>query len=275
MVNSENDSPGADERSLELEPLDSGHGPARPLSAREVAALSERLTRALGTGAVRSRSRSLTRLLVIGAATTTAAAAAAMYGSEWFPGRAPDAAPAELTRGRPVAAPAAAATEEPTPDRDGRPAEAASPAPPPASEPSEPNAVDLRSVARHSPVAEDHLARANSLRGEHRYREALDLYLHVAREYPRSQQARAAQLAAAALCLEQLRDVDTAERLYRAVQAGSGERPAEADFGLAEVARARGDRAGEKRALREFLERHAGHPLEAAAERRMNALGSP
>jgi TolA-binding protein len=267
MVNSENDRLGADEHSLELEPLDAGSGPARPLSQREVAALSERLTRDMGTAARRSRSRSLTRLLVIGAATTTAAAAAAMYGTEWFPVRVPAAAPTEAPGTRPRAAPPAAAAE-PSPDPDGRPTEVPSTAPPERTH-------DLRTVARHSPAAEDHLARANSLRGEHRYREALDLYLHVVQEYPRSQQARAAQLAAAAICLEQLRDIDGAERLYRAVQAGSGEVSAEADFGLAEVARARGDRSGEMRALREFLGRHAGHPLEAAAERRMNALESP
>jgi tetratricopeptide (TPR) repeat protein len=268
MVNSENDRLHAAELGTELEPLDDGLGPARPLSQREVTALSERLTREIGAEARRSRSRSIARLLIIGAATTTAAAAAAMYGTEWFPRDTPEAAPAEVTGAKPVAAPPPAVTEPPA-DRDGRPAEA------PSAEPPDRSAHDLRTVARHSPAAEDHLARANSLRGEHRYREALDLYLHVAQQYPRSQQARAAQLAAAAIRLEQLADIDGAERLYRAVQAGSGERSAEADFGLAEVARARGDRVGERRALGEFLERHAGHPLEAAAERRMNALESP
>jgi hypothetical protein len=120
------------------------------------------------------------------------------------------------------------------------------------------------------------LARANALRGKRQYREALDLYLYVISEYPGSMQSRAAQLAAAAIRLEQLRDVDGAEELYQAVRKTSdGELAAQAAFGLAEVARARADRGAEARALRDFVARHGGHPLAAAARRRLNALESP
>jgi hypothetical protein len=268
MVNSEK-SELRGEHGTELELLDSGLGPARPLSEREVAALSDRLTRDIGVVRLRSRRRPVARLLLIGAATTTAAAAAAMYGTEWLAPRAPEAAPREVT-GNPIPAPPPTApAAEPVPNHDGRPTEESPPAP------LERPDRDLRSVARHSRAAEDHLAKANSLRGEHRYREALDLYLHVAQQFPRSRQARAAELAAAAIRLEQFRDIDGAEYLYRSVRDAPGELSAEAEFGLAEVARARGDRAGELRTLREFLAHHAGHPLEAAAERRMKALASP
>jgi hypothetical protein len=120
------------------------------------------------------------------------------------------------------------------------------------------------------------LARANALRGRRHYREALDLYLYVVSEYPGSMQSRAAQLAAAAIRLEQLRDIDGAEELYQAVRKTSdGELAAQAAFGLAEVARARADRGGEARALHEFLAHYARHPLAAAARRRLNALESP
>jgi hypothetical protein len=266
MMNSENDRLDGGEHDAGLEPLDVGAGPALPLSEREAAALSERLTRNFGMTPRGARRRSLARVLIIGAATTTAAAAAAMYGTEWISHRAPERA---LPEAPGDATPTPPPATEPPADHDGRPTEAADPVPPDRTD------GDLRSVARHSRAAEDHLGRANSLRGEHRYREALDLYLYVAREYPRSQQARAAQLAAAAIRLEQFRDIDGAEVLYRSVRNGAGELSAEADFGLAEVARARGDDTGEIHALREFLQRHAGHPLQAAAERRMKALESP
>src|SRR4051812_47817274 len=107
MVNSENDKLHG-ERGTELELLDSDLGPARPLSEREVAALSERLTRGIGVARLGSRRRPLARLLLIGAATTTAAAAAAMYGTEWLAPRTPEASPPVVTdQRRPAPAPTA------------------------------------------------------------------------------------------------------------------------------------------------------------------------
>ncbi len=262
-MNSENAELGGDEHAG-LEPLDAEAGPARPLSELQAAALTDRMLRQLHPVSRGSSHKHYARLLVVVASATTAVAAAAYYGTDWFVGPRPSS-PADEggeRRSPPAHDPAVPALLA---DPNGRPIEA--PAAPT-------DADDLRSVARHSAAAADHLSRANALRGEHRFREAHDLYLHVVQQFPHTLQARAAQLAAADIRLEQFRDIAGAESLYRAAQ-GPGALSAEADFGLAEVARARGDRAAELRALGEFLARHAGHPLEAAAERRMKALEAP
>ena len=130
------------------------------------------------------------------------------------------------------------------------------------------------SPRQNKTVAADRLAAANSLRSRHRYREALALYLQVIEIAPNGMQASVARVAAAEMQLEQFGDIAGAERLYRDARTQGGELTTEAQFGLAQVARARGDAAGERRALQDFLGRHPESPLAAAARRRLDTLGA-
>ena len=123
-------------------------------------------------------------------------------------------------------------------------------------------------------VAADRLAAANSLRSRHRYREALALYSQVIESDPNGIQASAARVAAAEMKLEQFGDIAGAERLYREAKTQGGELTAEAQFGLSQVARARGDAPAERRALQDFLARHPESPLVSAARRRLSTLGA-
>lgn len=91
---------------------------------------------------------------------------------------------------------------------------------------------------------------------------------------PNGMQASVARVAAAEMKLEQFGDVAGAERLYREARTQGGELTAEAQFGLAQVARARGDAAAERGALQDFLSRHPESPLAAAARRRLSTLGA-
>ena len=122
--------------------------------------------------------------------------------------------------------------------------------------------------------AADRLAAANSLRSRHRYREALALYSQVIELDPNGIQASAARVAAAEMKLEQFGDIAGAERLYREAKTQGGELTAEAQFGLSQVARARGDAPTERRALQDFLARHPESPLVSAARRRLSTLGA-
>ena len=65
-----------------------------------------------------------------------------------------------------------------------------------------------------------------------------------------------------------------AEQLYRQAKTRGGELTAEAQFGLAQVYRARSETDRERRALEEFVARHPESPLVAAARRRLQALGA-
>jgi tetratricopeptide (TPR) repeat protein len=275
MTRSENGSSPDEPDDAGLDALDGEWGPSRPLSAPEAERITDRLMRQLEATSRRHPTRGeralafgrrgrrrWPRWLLGAAGVTLAAAAAALYGTG---GSSPNR---EAASGDRLAPPAQHPTA-PT-DPSGRPTEA------PGSPLDGDGGREPRTMAHESRRAADHLARANALRGKRRYHEALDLYLYVVSEYPDSMQSRAAQLAAAAIRLEQLRDIDGAEELYQAVLDNShGELAAQAAFGLAEVARARADSGAEARALREFLAQHAGHPLAAAARRRLGALESP
>lgn len=298
MTRSENGSSQSDPDIAGLDALDGERGPARPLSVAETARIADRVMlrqrestsrlRQASSGRVvpvRGGPRRWPRWLLGAAGVTLATAAAALYATDWLVpsrGAASSDGPSFPARQPGARDEAAQSTAPDSGQRD------ASPTAPEASDPDgrpTDTATDLldaeqrrapRTIAHESRRAADHLARANALRGKRRYREALDLYLYVVSEYPGSMQSRAAQLAAAAIRLEQLRDIDGAEELYQAVRKNSdGELAAQAAFGLAEVARARADRGAESRALREFLARYAGHPLSAAARRRLDALESP
>lgn len=266
---------------LELEALDSAPGPARPLSAAEAAALIDRLERQLSGVRPRGKRFRLGAVLGVAGALAAASAAAAIYvlrPSE------PLATTAPIEAGRSAGVP----TKPPAPAPGGAPQVAPGTADEPTDTPApgttspgapaaEPGAVQAESarpnvLTRHSKAAADRLAEANALRGRHRYRQALDLYLRVIDRYPSSMQASAARVAAAAMRLEQFGDVQGAERLYREAKTTGGELTAEAEFGLAEVFRARHDRSAELQALHEFTVRYPDNPLTSVAERRLQVL---
>jgi outer membrane protein assembly factor BamD (BamD/ComL family) len=92
---------------------------------------------------------------------------------------------------------------------------------------------------------------------------------------PNGMPAAVARVAAAELRLEQFGDIAGAEQLYRQAKTRGGELTAEAQFGLAQVYRARAETARERSALEEFVARHPESPLVAAARRRLQALEAP
>lgn len=280
----------------ELEPgllplLDAEPGPARPLSEREQLLLVDRIERQFA-----QRGRVLpwrpSRRVVLAGALFAASAAAAVYGVGVLTRAPGPATPADRTERRPVAPPleeslpAEPATAEPSPGEPPPAEPPAVPAPPPGKDvksarPAEVAAAESRSsssgAARPTSsraTGADRLAAASALRARHRYREALALYLQVIELDPGGVQASVARVAAAEVQLDHLGDIAGAERLYREARTQGGELMAEAQFGLAQVARARGDATGERQALQEFLSRHPGSPLVSAARRRLSALGA-
>ena len=121
-------------------------------------------------------------------------------------------------------------------------------------------------------VARDGLSRANTLRGERRYADALTAYLAVVAQHPQSRQAQAARVAAATLQLERLGNAGEAERLFSEAVRHGPELVAEAHFGIAEVLRSRGDSLRERDALRSFVHDYPESPLAASARRRLMHL---
>jgi tetratricopeptide (TPR) repeat protein len=292
-----------DDGSALLPLLDAEAGPARPLAERELLVLVDRIERQF---AQRQRpvSRFTPRRLLLAAGLFAASAAAAVVGVKVVQRSAEPAAatsPAEPRAGAdaPPALPSAAEPSgleppampvPPTPALPAkeRPAEAdvvlrpgsvptASTANSPSAKPaplvSRSGATPRSSQHQGGTVAADRLAAANSLRSRHRYREALAVYLQLIEMDPNGMQASVARVAAAEMQLEQFHDVAGAERLYREARTQGGELTAEAQFGLSQVARARADAPGERRALQDFLSRHPESPLAAAARRRLNTVG--
>jgi len=286
--------------------LDAEVGPARPLAERELLLLADRIERQFAQRRRRVSWLAPRRLLLAGGL-FAASAAAAVLGVNVVrrsAAPAPLASPAEPSLAPVVDAPR-------SPPRAAEPSSPAPPAPPaPPSLPAEPPTSTLspegpgveerpaelvrgtakeEAVAPRAPhigatgqkndrpratVAADRLAAANSLRSRHRYRQALALYLEVIDLAPNGMQAGVARVAAAEMLLEHLGDVTGAERLYREATTQGGELTAEAQFGLSQVARARADAPGERRALQDFLSRHPESPLAAAARRRLSTLGA-
>jgi tetratricopeptide (TPR) repeat protein len=288
----------------ELSALDGEAGPALPLSPAAFALLVERIEQqfVVPKPVLRAPRRFVPRRLVVGSTLLAASAAAAVYGvSTALSDRAPDhhrasepAAPAvPVPNGQNVAAtaPTDPARSEPPPPARSEQGDSQNELP--NREPQGPQAALPEVVSPVAPsvagsadsgrpkatlarsAAADRLAAANALRAEHRYREALALYSEVIELYPNSMQASVSRVAAAEIRLERFGDIDGAERLYREAKTKGGELTAEAQFGIAQVFRARSDAAGERRALQEFVARHPESPLVSAAERRLQALGAP
>lgn len=280
--------------------LDAEAGPARPLAEGELLLLADRIERQFAQRR-RPVGRLTPRRLLLAGGLFAASAAAAVVGvtvAQRSADPVPTTSPAEQRVPPPVVAvppatlppmapvaptaPAEVAPEERVPQRlhgaGDRPVEPGSANQPggvsPAPDVSQSGAnVRPRTARESSTVASDRLAAANSLRSRHRYREALALYLQVIEMAPSGMQASVARVAAAEMQLDHFGDVAGAERLYRDAKTHGGELTTEAQFGLAQVARARADAPGERRALQDFLSRHPESPLGAAARRRLNTLG--
>jgi tetratricopeptide (TPR) repeat protein len=289
-----------------LPPLDGDAGPASALSERELALFADRVERQFLLQRARPKSRlSGKRWLLAGGVLAASAAAAAVYvgvirrDAEPAPGRASSGAPTSLPElpsdpapavvSPPVPAPAPPAPVEPAPPAAEVPIDDERPTEPVPSEPGAeeaPSSAPAASAKQPAParigaasrqngaVAADRLAAANRLRSRHRYRDALALYSQVIAMDPNGIQASAARVAAAEMKLEQFGDIAGAERLYREAKTQGGELTAEAQFGLSQVARARGDAPAERRALQDFLARHPESPLVSAARRRLSTLGA-
>lgn len=121
---------------------------------------------------------------------------------------------------------------------------------------------------------EDLLALANERRRERVWSAADQLYRTVMNRFPGSDAALVAEIASAALHLEQLGDPGGALRAFRRALS---ERPAgplaeEARWGIVEATRALGDAARESAALSDFLAHHPGSALAPAARRRLAEL---
>jgi tetratricopeptide (TPR) repeat protein len=277
--------------------------PASVMSERELALFADRVERQFLVQRARPKSRLSPKRLLLAGGLFAASAAAAVYvgvvrhSAEPAPvhpssSSAPsEPAPAVVSpHGVPPAAEPAAPTSPvvEAPSNDERPTEPApfAPARAPRSDETPPSAPAasakqptpasrIGTASRQSgAVAADRLAAANSLRSRHRYREALALYSQVIEIDPNGIQASAARVAAAEMKLEQFGDIAGAERLYREAKTQGGELTAEAQFGLSQVARARGDAPAERRALQDFLARHPESPLVSAARRRLSTLGA-
>ncbi len=187
------------------------------------------------------------------------------------------AAAAVLTVTRPFAEPEPAPTPDVTPD-------VAPPAPEPprhrhtetevAPVPEETVQIAEPVDSPRSASAEDLVARANALRGEHRWADAERTYRRVMHEHAGSEPAYVATLAAADLRLRQLHDPREALRLYRAALSArpNGTLDAEARLGVANAFEALGDDANEATALDAFLTAYPTHPLAARARERRAAL---
>ena len=125
-------------------------------------------------------------------------------------------------------------------------------------------------TAREAP-SEDLLAEANALRGAGRFREAEALYQRVARSERGAFTGYVAEVAAAGVRVEHLRDARGALAGYRRALAArpGGPLDAEAREGEARALRVLGDRAGEARALEALV---SAHPSSAQARRARSRL---
>ncbi len=190
--------------------------------------------------------------------------------------------PSAPASGPPAPIPPAPVPAPPAPIAPAPPApivELATPAPtldPPTETPR--TAPPLRPAARPeprpAPVAADLLALASDRRRARAWREADALYRRVARDFAGQSEASVAEVASATLHLEHLGDAAGARAGYRRALAlrPAGVLAEEARWGLIECARVLGEPDAERAALRDFLARHPGSALAAAAERRLRAL---
>jgi len=258
--------------------LDATAGPARPIDDRRASAI---IAGALGGagfpspangggttgGAAATGTKALAvKLAIVTGGLATIAAVA------WFALRdKPEPPPAA-----PIAALAPTPVEPPAPP----PVVAPPPAPAPPEQVEEPDPIDVtpdkpHAKPHHAATAsqlDDLLAEANAKRAAHDWKAADALYARVVAKSPTGLAGQTALVASATLHLEHLNDAAGAERKFRRVLAHPGGLAEDARWGIAECERARGDTAGEKRALDDFLAHHASSAIAPRARARLAEL---
>ena len=135
-----------------------------------------------------------------------------------------------------------------------------------------PAPLTARRVESTSP--EDLLARANTLRIAHRWREASETYDDVIARAPSSRSAYVARLSAASIALDQLHAPRRALALYRAAAEADLDLDPQAEHGLSRALRALDDTDGERAVLTRLLATHPTSPLSGVARQRLNELTS-
>jgi len=254
--------------------LDATAGPARPIDDRRASAI---IAGALGgagfpspasgggtTGGTATKALAVKLAIVTGGLATIAAVA-------WFALRdKPEPTPAA-----PIAAIAPTPVEPPPPP----PVVAPPPAPvqeqDPTPDPTEvtPDKPHAHAKPHHATTQlDDLLAEANAKRAAHDWKAADALYARVVAKSPTGLAGQTALVASATLHLEHLNDPTGAERKFRTVLAHPGGLAEDARWGIAECERARGDAAGEKRALDDFLSHHASSAIAPRARARLAEL---
>lgn len=134
--------------------------------------------------------------------------------------------------------------------------------------------LDAPVVVPEDRPPEDLLALANERLRRREWRGADAFYRAVADRFPGTDAAAVAEVASAALHLENLGDAAGALASYRRALGArpSGPLAEDARWGIAEVHRALGDGRAEAAALREFLLRHPDSTLAPAARRRLERI---
>lgn len=132
--------------------------------------------------------------------------------------------------------------------------------------------VTARRVESTSP--EDLLARANTLRIAHRWREASEVYDDVIDRAPSSRSAYVARVSAASIALDQLHAPRRALALYRAAAEADLDLDPQAEHGLSRALRALDDTDGERAVLTRLVATHPTSPLSGVARQRLNELTS-
>lgn len=233
------------DRPPELERLDGGAGPARLLSAAEAEAQAERVLAALR----RKPKRTTGVWLVAAASLVTLGVLASRAAVEREPSERPRA-------GRPVApAPAPAHAVE----SDTAPSPSAAP-----------------DTAAPTPTApRDWLKLANAAREQRDYARARQLYVRAVEANPGSDEAYAANVAAADLEREHLGDVDAALARYAAVLRARPQGPLSEQVlvGMARGQAALGASEQEAAAWRALLKAHPSSWFAGEAQARLRALG--
>lgn len=251
-----------------LPALDDRPGPAAPISDERARAMVDAAIGNAFAPAPRPRLVRRPRTFALAAAATLAAAAAVAGTMAWkHRAPAPTVVTAPTNAPSPVELPLAPPVNE-------------APPPPPSASINEALVASAppSSQAAHGSNAAvaDLLARANALRAARRWREAAQTYERIAATSPGSYSGYAADVAAADLHLDQLKDPAGALRLYRAARAGRAEGLGEQIlWGIARGTRALGDARAEESALREYVGRYPAGLFAAESRERLARLSPP
>ena len=245
---------------LEHLPLDERHGPARRISSDAQAAL---ITAALDQWQAPAPASvtPMWRSWAMAAAALLAVTMSARALYVWVAAQPPPETPSVAPSTRPVGAPPS------TPATTPQPASAAEPEPE--------TTTPSRSARAHGEpkVEVDHLLRANRLRAEGRYRDALHAYQRVITG-GEGVSAYVARVAAASILLEQLHDPKAARALFRAADAQQTASTLDVEIqrGIAESSRQLGDATTERSALKLLLQRHPRTRAADAASERLKVI---